>query len=107
MEYQEFLKSKLIVNMPSGFDADESALPVNLYPYQKDLVKWGCKRGKAAFFTMTGTGKTAMQVSWAHKSTRIAPQTNQKRFCNVTAGNTGLSGHVPQERLKSGAGNTH
>jgi hypothetical protein len=67
MEYQEFLKSKLIVNMPSGFDADESALPVNLYPYQKDLVKWGCKRGKAAFFTMTGTGKTAMQVSWAQQ----------------------------------------
>lgn len=65
MEYDEFLKSKLITTMPSGFDIDESTLPDNLYPYQRDLVRWACKRGKAALFTMTGTGKTAMQVSWA------------------------------------------
>lgn len=66
MEYSEFLKKKLITTMPSGFDVDADDLPPNLYPYQRDLVKWACKRGKAALFTMTGTGKTAMQVSWAN-----------------------------------------
>jgi hypothetical protein len=80
MDYAEFLKSKLITNQPSGFDVDDATLPVNLYPYQSDLVKWACKRGKAALFTMTGTGKTAMQVSWAeqvskrtHKVLILAP----------------------------------
>lgn len=65
MEYGEFLKSKLITTSPSGFEIDVSSLPDNLYPYQKDLVRWAINRGKAALFTMTGTGKTAMQVSWA------------------------------------------
>lgn len=65
MDYLEFLHSKSITNMPSGFDCNDSLLPANLYPYQADLTRWGCKRGKAALFCMTGTGKTAMQVSWA------------------------------------------
>ena len=67
MNYKDFLKSKLITNQPSGFDCDESLLPSNLYPYQADLVRWACKRGKAALFCMTGTGKTAMQVAWAQQ----------------------------------------
>lgn len=71
MDYSEFLKRKLITTMPTGFDADEKYLPINLYPYQSDLVKWACKRGKAALFTMTGTGKTAMQVAWADQVCRI------------------------------------
>ena len=77
-EYTEFLQRKLITTYPSGFDCGE--LPNNLYPYQADLVRWACKRGKAALFTMTGTGKTAMQVSWAdqvakrtHKVLILAP----------------------------------
>ena len=70
MNYQEFLKSKLITSMPSGFEVDKLSLPSNLYPYQRDLVRWACKRGKAALFTMTGTGKTAMQVSWADSVVR-------------------------------------
>lgn len=66
-DYEKFLESKLISSHSSGFDANEELLPSNLYPYQADLVRWACKRGKAALFTMTGTGKTAMQVSWAHQ----------------------------------------
>ncbi len=65
MDYCSFLKSKEIVTRPSGFDVVTSYLPSMLYDYQRDLVSWGCRRGKAALFTMTGTGKTAMQVSWA------------------------------------------
>ena len=63
--YIEFLKTKISVAQDSGFDVDSETLPKKLYPYQSDLVRWGCKKGKAALFTMTGTGKTAMQVSWA------------------------------------------
>jgi hypothetical protein len=64
-DYDKFLKTKLITAIPSGFKMDRKDLPINLYDYQKDLVMWAVARGKAALFCMTGTGKTAMQVSWA------------------------------------------
>jgi len=73
MTYDEFLQSKLITSAPSGFDIDRDTLPAKMYEYQKDLVQWGCKRGKAAMFTMTGTGKTVMGGSWAHQ---VASHTN-------------------------------
>jgi len=69
-DYEVFLQSKLITAQPSGFKVNRSDLPSNLYEYQKDLVMWAISRGKAALFTMTGTGKTAMQVSWADLITR-------------------------------------
>lgn len=65
MDYGKFLEKKLITAMPSGFQCNVNELHHGLYPYQKDLVRWGLARGKAAFFTMTGTGKTAMQSCWA------------------------------------------
>jgi hypothetical protein len=73
VKYSDFLRTKLLTNMPSGFDISTTELPDNLYQYQKDLVRWAVKRGKSALFTMTGTGKTAMQVSWADV---IAKHTN-------------------------------
>lgn len=71
MSYQEFLKSKLITTLPTGFKPQ--SIPTGLYDYQKDLVDWSCRRGKAALFTMTGTGKTMMQCSWADA---VASKTN-------------------------------
>jgi superfamily II DNA or RNA helicase len=68
--YADFLKSKLITAPPTGFVVSRDSLPANLYDYQKDLVLWALARGKAALFTMTGTGKTAMQVSWAYQVVR-------------------------------------
>lgn len=65
MNYQDFLSKKQIVTHPSGFEIDNRNLPDGLYGFQQDLTTWGCKRGKAALFTMTGTGKTVMQVAWA------------------------------------------
>lgn len=65
-EYHKFLAHKLIVSEPSGFQINCDDLPDNLYDYQKDLVKWACARGKAACFTMTGTGKTHIQAAWAN-----------------------------------------
>jgi hypothetical protein len=64
MNYEDFLQSKLISSAPSGFMVDRSELPPNLYEYQSDLTQWALRRGKAALFTMTGTGKTPMQSAW-------------------------------------------
>lgn len=64
MEYQEFLRGKEISCDPTGFNLDRADLPPNLYEYQADLTEWAIRRGKAALFTMTGTGKTPMQSAW-------------------------------------------
>ena len=36
-----------------------------LFPFQRDLVAWAVRKGRAALFADTGLGKTRMQVEWA------------------------------------------
>ena len=38
-----------------------------LYEFQKDIVRWALKKGKACIFADCGLGKTPMQLSWAHQ----------------------------------------
>lgn len=65
MTYEEFLASKARVTPPSGFEPVD--LPACLFPYQKDLVTWACRRGKAALFADTGLGKAIMALTWAYQ----------------------------------------
>lgn len=60
--YREFLESKLQFKGNAGFEAD---LPDFLFPFQRFLVSWALKRGRAAEFVDTGLGKTPMQLVWA------------------------------------------
>lgn len=36
-----------------------------LKPFQRDVVKWACRKGRAAVFLDTGLGKTFIQLEWA------------------------------------------
>jgi len=67
VEYCEFLKSKQIQTINSGFDIDVSELNSMLFDWQKDVVKWALKKGKACLFLDTGLGKTICQLDWADK----------------------------------------
>ena len=67
MDYEEFLKNKRFVLESSGFDIDKSQLNPMLYDFQKDIVRWALKKGKACIFADCGLGKTPMQLSWAHQ----------------------------------------
>ena len=58
MEYDKFLDSKKVTNIISGFDIDESKLNGSLFDFQRAIVKWALKRGRAAIFADTGLGKT-------------------------------------------------
>ncbi len=72
MNYSDFLKSKRFVLESSGFEIDKSELNPMLYNFQKDIVRWALKKGKACIFADCGLGKTPMQLSWAyqvHKNT--------------------------------------
>lgn len=64
MKYEEFLNMKKRRFGESGFMADYG-LPSNLFEWQKKIVLWACKKGRAAIWADTGLGKTAMQLAWA------------------------------------------
>ena len=54
--YEEFLRNKTITTIDSGFEVDRSNLNRNLFEYQKDIVTWALKKGKAAIFADCGLG---------------------------------------------------
>jgi hypothetical protein len=65
MDYKEFLEAKEIKPLICGFDIEASALNPNLADFQREIVRWALKRGRAALFEDTGLGKTIQQLSWA------------------------------------------
>lgn len=66
-DYQAFIQSKQLAPIISGFDVDAELLNPNLFDFQRAIVKWALKRGRAAIFADTGLGKTLMQSVWAHE----------------------------------------
>lgn len=67
--YQDFIARKLTIQPPTGLTGDLS-LPESLFPFQADVTRWACKRGRSAVFAGTGLGKTAMSLSWAREVAR-------------------------------------
>jgi hypothetical protein len=67
IDYESFLAQKLIASQPSGFTVDDDKLSKHAFDYQRAIVKWACYRGKAAIFARYGTGKTIIQLDWAHQ----------------------------------------
>lgn len=65
MEYRDFIAKKHIRQSSVGFTAYDDAIPVGLFDWQREIVKWATYKGRAAIFASCGMGKTAMQLSWA------------------------------------------
>ena len=63
--YEAFIESKLTRIPDSGFDA--VGMNDMLFDFQKDIVAWACRKGKAAIFADCGMGKTPMQLEWARQ----------------------------------------
>ena len=62
-QYTRLLDRKRQGDYNSGFDP--ISIPEFLYDFQKHMVNWSVRKGRAAIFADCGTGKTAMQLSWA------------------------------------------
>lgn len=62
--YQKFIAKKKLINVPTGLDKVPKLSPM-LYDFQRDLVGWALRRGRAALFCDCGLGKTIMQLEWA------------------------------------------
>lgn len=67
IEYLDFIESKKIKPIICGFDVDADSLNPNLSDFQRAIVKWALKRGRAALFEDTGLGKTIQQLCWAQE----------------------------------------
>lgn len=65
-EYLEFLSAKHVSAAPAGFDVDGRSINRKLFKFQRDIVRWALRLGRAAIFANVGLGKTAMQLEWAH-----------------------------------------
>ena len=64
MSYHDFLATKTKAAVEAGF-APCSPLSPHLFPYQRAIVEWSIRRGRAAVFADCGMGKTLMQLAWA------------------------------------------
>ena len=65
MNYQQFIENKKKYNAPIGLSEIPTLSPL-LFPFQRDIVQWALKRGRAAIFAQTGLGKSLMELSWGH-----------------------------------------
>lgn len=65
MDYESFIKNKASSEVAVGFEP--VGIGSHLFDFQKAIVEWACKRGRAAIFADTGLGKTAMQSEWARQ----------------------------------------
>ena len=65
MTYREYIESKAITDSVSGFDP--GVINPKLFDFQRDIVRWALRRGRAAIFADCGLGKTPMQLEWAYR----------------------------------------
>lgn len=66
--YEQFLIDKTQVGSLSGFEP--TFLPDFLKPFQRALVEWSIRKGRAAILATCGLGKTPMQLVWAENVVR-------------------------------------
>ena len=64
LSYNDFIQSKQIVLANTGLTKIPDLNPM-LFGFQKDMVAWALRKGRAALFCDCGLGKTPMQLEWA------------------------------------------
>lgn len=64
-DYATFLARKVASAPAEGLDVSPGRLHTFLHPWQRDVVSWALKVGRAAVWADTGLGKTVMQIEWA------------------------------------------
>ena len=62
--YADFIAAKSITAQPCGL-TDVPELNPMLFQFQRDIVRWALRRGRAAIWADCGLGKTPMQLEFA------------------------------------------
>ena len=68
MTYADFLRAKAQLEGDHGFSANY--LPDALFDFQRSLVEWATRKGRAAIFADCGLGKTLMELAWSENVCR-------------------------------------
>jgi hypothetical protein len=71
--YIKFLQQKDIVYRSDGHECNVDLSCA--FPFQQDIIRWACKKGRAAIFSDCGTGKSLLSLKWAES------------VCSETGGN--------------------
>ena len=64
MNYEQFLSNKALIDPDTGLKAIPNLNPM-LFDFQRDIVKWALRRGRAAIWADCGLGKGLMALEWA------------------------------------------
>lgn len=67
-DYQEYLTSKTNANANYGFEP--IYIPEVMFDFQKALVEWAVRKGRAAIFADCGLGKSLIELVWAENIAR-------------------------------------
>ena len=70
--YADFLKAKAAKIQPIGHPCSPDDVNQLLHPWQRDIVAWAVRTGRAAMWEDTGLGKTLQQIEWARLSADTA-----------------------------------
>jgi len=65
MNYGEFVANKRVKTKSIGKVINREDIHPTLFEFQKDIVVWSVRKGRAAVFLDTGLGKTFIQLEWA------------------------------------------
>lgn len=72
-DYHAFLAEKHLRADAIGL-ADPPPLSPRLFPFQRDIVRWALRRGRAAIFADCGLGKGWMALEWARVVAEVTRQ---------------------------------
>lgn len=67
-DYKHFLATKADLGCSDGFAA--RFIPSMAFGFQRSLIEWKCRKGRAALFADCGLGKTLMQLTFADNACR-------------------------------------
>jgi DNA modification methylase len=77
MNYNEFLKSKIVIAPVSGVDIEIPLMTFKdgtvMKPHQRDAIQWAIKGGRRALFESFGLGKTIQQLIICKTIVEIEP----------------------------------
>ncbi len=104
-EYRVFLDSKRLMVTAHGPTIEPDAVHPMLFEFQRDLVRWAVRKGRAALFADTGLGKTLMQIEWARligQRTLIVAPLSVARQTVREAAKVGVQVHYTRGQLLDG-----
>jgi hypothetical protein len=68
VNYADFIATKQRRHGENGSDCTAAEVNPKLHPWQREIVAWAVRKGRAALWEDTGLGKTFQQIEWARLS---------------------------------------